>query len=163
MHAPCLTPTCMLKIFCPSPWGARWGVDQSSCDAHHDVSNFLRDPWGCSVRNYTARGGVHAPHLAHRTSVISLHTSHGRNVTPSNPPTSNSSSLEIMSWHRLRLDIYHIASLFFTLGFYWLSCSNGSNLPRNRSSTFVIHFPALRNIKIRVVVMKLQLFARERT
>ena len=60
----------MLKIFCVSPWGARWGVEKSSCDAHHDVSNFLRDPWGCSVRNYTARGGVHAPHLAHRTSVI---------------------------------------------------------------------------------------------
>ena len=54
--------------------GARWGgVEKSSCDAHHDVSNFLRDPWGCSVRNYTARGGVHAPHLAHRTSVISPH------------------------------------------------------------------------------------------
>ena len=67
----------MLKIFCVSPWGARWGVDQSSWHAHHDVSNFLRDPWGCSVRNYTARDGVHAPHLAHRTSVISLHRTDG--------------------------------------------------------------------------------------
>ena len=63
----------MLKIFCVSPWGARWGVEKSSWHAHHDVSNFLRDPWGCSVPNYTARGGVHAPHLAHRTSVISPH------------------------------------------------------------------------------------------
>ena len=82
-----------MKIFCPSPWGARWGVEKSSCDAHHDVSNFLRDPWGCSVRNYTARGGVHAPHLAHRSSVISPHhrTDIGRNVTSSNLPTSNSS------------------------------------------------------------------------
>ena len=67
-----------MKIFCPSPWGARRGVEKSSCDAHHDVSNFLRDPWGCSVRNYTARGGVDAPHLARRTSVISPQTHIGR-------------------------------------------------------------------------------------
>ena len=33
--------------------------------------------WGCPLPNMGARGGVHAPHLAHRTSVISRRTSDG--------------------------------------------------------------------------------------
>ncbi len=61
------------------PMGCEVGVDQSSWHAHHDVPNLLRDLWKSSVRNYTARGGVHAPHLAHRTSVRDTHrTSDGR-------------------------------------------------------------------------------------